>query len=215
MNSACESDIFIAKKPNVTDFSTIERQWKEQYYQCVRYPLGEYGHRHCGAADAVWKDLWHERPEDGADAGSEKSQVNEYKDEYDWAVKGSSSREQRQYGQCTCHPERTKDIQGLSSLSINRPERGQGEDKVCQANNEGREQRGIDFPAGRPEDRGRVVDDRIYAGDVYQDREAETNYDSPAYPRLKEIAPGMPFFTEARMNFFDLEFGGSAPGNPL
>ena len=79
-------------------------------------------------------------------------------------------------------------------MPVDGPERDKRERKVRKTDDERREQRRVDLPAGRLENGGSVIDDRIDARHMNQDGEAETyqNGASNAWPQ--QISPGFPLF---------------------
>src|SRR5208282_711124 len=158
----------------------IECQRKEQNYNRIRNPLRQHRYGHRCPAHVIGKYLRHQSPENRANTGGKEHQVsqNQNKDEYPMELTSDDGFEEHQ--QRDRHAKRPGDVEWLAATPVDNPERKDGKNKICHPDNKGGEQRRIDLPARRFEDRWGVVDDRIDAGDVYQNSEEETNdYGAP------------------------------------
>ncbi len=113
------------------------------------------------------------------------------------------------------HAERADDIQRAAAVTIDGPERDRGEGEIHQADDEGRQQRRVEFPARRLEDGRRIVDDGIDAREVNQDRKPEAHDHGAPYTGPQQVAPVAPLRRKAGGDLGHGKFRRGAAAAPL
>ena len=103
------------------------------------------------------------------------------------------------------HPGDADHQQRAPAGAVEQPHRHQGHGDVDDPDPDRRQNRsGRGVDAGEFDDRRRVVDDRVDAGDLLQDRQADPDQERRFDDRLQQLAPGTGLVVDALLDFLDL-----------
>ena len=179
---------------------------EEKHDHRVGDPLREHGHGHGRAAYVVRKNLRNQRPKNRADARREERQIAKNQDQHECALEPAGRNRHGKERQGGCHAERAYNVERLSPVAIDHPERHQREHQVIDPDDESGKQRGIQFPTGGAQNGGSVIDDGVDSGDVHQDGQDEAHCHRPPDSGSQQIDPAVALVRQAGANFDGLRF---------
>jgi hypothetical protein len=131
------------------------------------------------------EDLGDHQPEDRAESDREAGDADDQCDQCqvrNGVTQARRGEEHPEHHQGDDQPDRADDQEDPSSEAVKQEYRDDGEDNVGQADEDGLGDRARDAAAGEAQDRRRVIDNRVDADDLLEDRERKSRRSASAEP---------------------------------